>query len=106
MKFYSDEHIDPIIGDLLEEKGHEVTRTNENELGLSDQEHVQKALKNESILITMDDDFLKIASKTDNIPGVVFITGYYEPKKIARSIDSKVGDLTAEQLKNSTIYVS
>ena len=105
MKFYLDEHIDPVIGDLLEGKGHEVTRTTENELGLSDQEHIQKALKDKSVLITMDDDFLKIAGKTDNIPGVIFVTGYYEPKEIAKSIDSQVGDLTAEELKNAIIYV-
>jgi len=68
MKFYLDEHIDPVIGDLLEDKGHNVNRTTENELGLSDREHVQKALENESIIVTMDDDFLKIANKADHIP--------------------------------------
>lgn len=105
MKFYLDEHIDPVIGDLLEKQGHSVTRTTENELGLSDREHVRKALESQSIIITMDDDFLKIANNADHIPGIVFITGYYEPKKIVDSIDSRFENLTVDQLRNSTVYV-
>lgn len=105
MKFYLDEHIDPVVGELLEDKGHSVTRTTENELGLSDREHVQRALRDKSVLVTMDDDFLSLADSVDSFPGVFFITGYYKPKKIAESIDSSVEDLTVEQMKNSVIYI-
>lgn len=105
MKFYLDEHIDPVIGDLLEDNGHNVTRTTENELGLSDKEHVQRALEEKCLVITMDDDFLRIASEENDFPGIVFVTGYYKPKKIAESIDSKVGGLTVGQTKDSVIYV-
>jgi predicted nuclease of predicted toxin-antitoxin system len=73
VRFHLDENVDPDIADGLRIQGIEVTTTPETKLlRTSDSTQFDYVKREGRLLITHDRDFLKIAAKTSDHPGIVF----------------------------------
>lgn len=60
MKLLIDENISPKTAEFLEKQGYDVKSVRDNNLGANDKEVVELALKQNRIIITLDDDFGEI----------------------------------------------
>ena len=70
IKFHLDEQVKSVIARELCRRGIDVTTTVEARLRTkTDEEQLQFVCQEKRVLFTQDDDFLKIASLTDNHPG-------------------------------------
>ena len=105
MKLLLDEHLDPVVSELLEEKGFKVRLLKDLDEGIEDVQVVELAKKQGFIVVTRDSDFLKLDEEFDEMPGVVKINGFPEPSELADSIAENLGQLSEEDLKNAVIYV-
>ena len=71
--FHFDEQVKSAIARELRRRGIDVTTT--AEVGLrtqSDEVQLEFICREQRVLFTQDDDFLRIASRTDNHPGIVY----------------------------------
>lgn len=95
VKFYMDEHIHPAITAGLRLRGIDVlTAQDVRMLGVPDSEHLAFATRENRVLFTHDDDFLKlhaqgfnhagIASPTNKQPLVVPCVGWYSFTRCCR----------------------
>ncbi|MFO7794439.1 MAG: DUF5615 family PIN-like protein [Candidatus Nanohaloarchaea archaeon] len=95
MKFYLDEHIDPELGDLLEEEDFEVFYMSEEGLGKSDRFHLNHAVELDAVIVTRDTDFLKLASELEH-NGIFQLNGFPRPEKVLDELrpyfDEDLGD--------------
>ena len=73
IKFHLDEQVKSVIARELIRRGIDVTTTVEARLRTkTDEEQLKFVCQEKRVLFTQDDDFLKIASLTDNHPGIVY----------------------------------
>lgn len=73
LTFYADENISKAIISGIRRRGISIISTPEaDNLGISDEEHFQYASKNQYVLLTRDDDFLKLASTADHHAGIAY----------------------------------
>ena len=73
IRFHLDENIDPIIAIALRRYGADVTTTNEAGLRGSDDEAQLAFAKRETrVVVTHDVDFLRLASRDQDHPGIVY----------------------------------
>ncbi|MFB6216904.1 MAG: DUF5615 family PIN-like protein [Candidatus Aenigmatarchaeota archaeon] len=103
MKIWLDEHIDPVVAGILEAREFDVS-VSEEERGKPDDFHFERALEQDFAIVTMDDDFLKLASERD-APAIIKVGSYYEPSKIADLIEEELRRLEQEEMENSVIYI-
>jgi predicted nuclease of predicted toxin-antitoxin system len=74
IRFYLDEHILAAVAKGLRQRGVEVmTLVEANMLGASDEEHLAFARSEHRVLVTHDDDFLRLAAKGTSHAGIVYI---------------------------------
>lgn len=104
-KFYLDEHIDPDLAEILSEKGYKVLEVRNRSTGESDMSHLKTASREQAIIITMDDDFLKLVEKKEDHPGIIKVNKYYRPKRLADMIEESTENLKPEEMKNAVIYI-
>src|SRR5438067_8777224 len=75
IRFHFDEHVDPAIAIALRRAGIDVTTTNEAGLRTNDNEaHLQFARAEGRVIVTRDQDFLRVAAEKSNHSGIVFYT--------------------------------
>lgn len=75
IRFHLDEHVDPAIATALRRAGIDVTTTIEAGLRTkNDEAHLQFARAEKRVLVTRDQDFLRIASQVSDHVGIVFYT--------------------------------
>jgi len=73
IRFHLDENVNPVIAAALRRHGIDVTTTIEMNLRTaSDEEQLEFIRAEGHVLVTHDTDFLRIASQTDNHPGIAF----------------------------------
>ncbi|MDJ0708557.1 MAG: DUF5615 family PIN-like protein [Leptolyngbyaceae cyanobacterium MO_188.B28] len=73
IRFHLDEQVKSVIARELRRRGIDVTTT--VEVGLrtqSDEAQLDFICQEQRVLFTQDDDFLRIASRTHNHPGIVY----------------------------------
>ena len=73
IRFHLDEQVKKSIAEQLTSRGINVTTT--TEVGLrtkSDLEHLEFICQEQRVIFTQDDDFLKIASYTNEHPGIIY----------------------------------
>ncbi|MBE9031697.1 DUF5615 family PIN-like protein [filamentous cyanobacterium LEGE 11480] len=88
IRFHSDENVSSAITVALRKAGIDVSTTASADLiGSSDLEQLAFVQREQRVIITHDDDFLKIASERDDHPGVAYC------RKDARSIGEIVEQL-------------
>ncbi|MDY6803754.1 MAG: DUF5615 family PIN-like protein [Cyanobacteriota bacterium] len=73
IKFYLDEHMNPAIAKQLRRRNIDVTTTVEASLrGQSDESQLAFASREGRVLVTHDDDFLKLASVSREHSGIAY----------------------------------
>ena len=78
MKFYVDENVHSAIVSGLEERGFDIKYVAEEGSGLSDEAHLEIADRQGRVIITSDEDFLKLDQGFDH-NGVIFLTDQEMP---------------------------
>lgn len=77
IQFYLDENVNPVIAEQLTRFGIDAVSVRDLEqLGDSDESHLQRATKMRRVLCTHDQDFLRLASETTKHSGIVFAENY------------------------------
>jgi predicted nuclease of predicted toxin-antitoxin system len=85
--FHLDEHVDPAIASALRRAGIDVTTTNEAGLRTRDDEgHLQFARAEGRVIVTRDQDFLRLANSTLDHSGIVFYTGNQSIREIIEGL--------------------
>jgi uncharacterized protein with PIN domain len=88
IRFHLDEHISEAIAGALRRQGADVTTTSDANLGgATDEEHIAFALPEARVIVTRDDDYLRLAASGVEHAGVAF----WSPKK--RSVGDAIRGL-------------
>ncbi len=86
IRFHLDEHVDPAIATALRRAGIDVTTTIEAGLRTKDDEaHLQFARAEARVIVTRDQDFLRVAGRVDH-PGIVFYTSNQSIREIIEGL--------------------
>ena len=86
IRFHLDEHVDPAVAFALRRAGIDVTTTIEAGLRTkNDQAHLQFAKQEGRIIVTRDQDFLRLARSTDH-SGIVFFTANQSMREIIEGL--------------------
>jgi predicted nuclease of predicted toxin-antitoxin system len=71
LRFHLDENVDPAIAHGLRRRGIDVTTTLEVDLiRASDEKQLEYAIPEVRVIVTHDADFLRIAERGDDHPGI------------------------------------
>ena len=105
MKFLLDEHIDPVLAELLEDEGYSVNQVRKSSEGISDKEVVEIAQKHNSIIVTRDDDFLKLKTRFEQMPCIIKINGFPKPSQLKADILKEISNIQKENLENTVLYI-
>jgi predicted nuclease of predicted toxin-antitoxin system len=88
IRFHLDENVSSAIALSLRRAGIDVTTTSEaNLIGRSDLEQLAYIQREDRVIITHDDDFLRIASIRDDHPGIAYC------RKDARTVGEIINQL-------------
>lgn len=72
--FYLDEHIPSAVAEGLRQRGIDVrTLVEADRLGARDEEHLAHAREEGLVLVTHDDDFLRLAAEGASHAGIVYV---------------------------------
>lgn len=73
IRFHLDENVNPVVSVALQRYGIDVTTTVNAGLRAADDEtQLAFAKREKRVIVTHDDDFLRIASRTADHPGIVY----------------------------------
>ena len=87
IRFHLDEHVDPAIATALRRAGIDVTTTNEAGLRTQDDAaHLRFASDESRVIVTRDQDFLRLASSTSDHSGIVFYTANQSIREIIEGL--------------------
>src|SRR2546429_7249163 len=87
IRFHLDEHVDPAIATALRRAGIDVTTT--IEVGLrtkNDEAHLQFARTERRVIVTRDQDFLRVAAQMSDHCGIVFYTANQTMREIIEGL--------------------
>ena len=74
VQFYLDEHIPSAVAEGFRYRGVEVVTLDEaNMLGTRDEEHLAFGREENCVLVTHDDDFLRLAAEGASHSGIVYV---------------------------------
>jgi predicted nuclease of predicted toxin-antitoxin system len=87
IRFHLDEHVDPAIATALRRAGIDVTTTNDAGLRTKDDEvHLNFARSEGRVIVTRDQDFLRVARRVADHPGVAFYTSNQSLREIIEAL--------------------
>lgn len=73
VKYYTDEHVAKAVARGLRERGVDVlTATQAGMLGAPDEEHLQRATHEARVVVTQDDDFLRLHAAGTQHAGIAY----------------------------------
>jgi predicted nuclease of predicted toxin-antitoxin system len=107
LRFHLDENVDPAIADGLRRRGIDVTTTLEVDLiRASDEKQLEFAISEARVIVTHDADFLRIAERGDDHPGIA-----YSPQE-SRSVGQIIATLflmseclAADEMRNHVEFL-
>ena len=100
-----DEHIDPVLSSLLEQEGFAVRQMRELNEGVEDEKVVEIAKEENMIIVTRDDDFLKLKDEIKRMPCIIKVNGFPEPSTLKENILNEINRLETEKPENTVLYV-
>jgi predicted nuclease of predicted toxin-antitoxin system len=104
--FHLDEHVDPAIAVALRRAGIDVTTTNEAGLRTSDDlSQLAYACAMGRVIVTRDTDFLRIADRTPDHPGVAFYSADQSIREIIEGLILIYEVLTPEEMGGHVEYL-
>ena len=87
IRFHFDEHVDPAIATALRRAGIDVTTAIEAGLRTKDDDtHLQFARAERRVIVTRDQDFLRVAAEKSNHSGIVFYTANQSMREIIEGL--------------------
>jgi predicted nuclease of predicted toxin-antitoxin system len=104
--FHLDEHVDPAIATALRRAGIDVTTTNEASLRTKDDEaHLAFALAECSVIVTRDQDFLRVASQMRDHRGIVFYTAKQSMREVIQGLILIYEVMSPEEMVGHVEYI-
>lgn len=77
IRFHLDENVNPVIATALRRYGVDITTTIEANLRTSsDERQLEYARRENRVIVTHDDDFLRLANKAINHPGIAHLLNW------------------------------
>jgi predicted nuclease of predicted toxin-antitoxin system len=87
IRFHLDEHVDPAIANALRRAGIDVTTTIEAGLRTQDDvAHLRFARNEARVIVTRDQDFLRLASSAFDHSGIIFYTANQSIREIIEGL--------------------
>lgn len=106
IQFHLDEHIPLALASGLNRRGISVTTTqNSNLLGTSDVEQLSFATNESRVLVTRDDDFLKLHAQGVEHSGIVFVARPIEIGRFVRELFLIYQVLEPSDMKNHVEFL-
>ena len=106
VRFYADENISAAVIEGLRRRGISVLSTPDaGMLGALDEEHFALAASRQLVVLTQDDDFLKLAARTERHPGVVYARQGRSIGAIVSGVVLIAENLDAEDLIDRVEYI-
>jgi uncharacterized protein with PIN domain len=97
VRFYVDEHIPSAVVEGLRHRGVEVLTVSEAEmLGARDEEHLEFARKEDCVIVSHDDDFLRLVAEGRTHSGLVYVPRERSIGEMVRGLRRLADDLTEE----------
>ncbi|MDY6789066.1 MAG: DUF5615 family PIN-like protein [Candidatus Nanohaloarchaea archaeon] len=108
MKVYIDESVYPAISNGLRRRDVEaVDVREEGNIGMSDKEQLEFADKNNLVIFTFDDDFIRLVNRLDlTHPGIIYCDQRkYSIGEIIRRLEAVVETRSEEEITSNVIYL-
>jgi len=107
IRFHLDENVNPTIADALSRLGIDVTTTNDVQLRTrTDTAHWDYAQRESRVIITHDDDFLRLARQDIQHAGIAYCGQRKRTlSEIIRRLTNLSNEKTAEQMVGQVVYL-
>src|SRR6185436_3337680 len=106
IRFHLDEHVDPAIASALRRAGIDVTTTIEAGLRTKDdQAHLEFARAEGRIIVTRDQDFLRVAAQMTDHCGIVFYTAKQSIREIIEGLILIYEVMLPEEMTGNVTYI-
>ena len=106
MKFYLDEHVGNAVARALRLRGVDVRTASEADLrGAADQHHLPLAMTEARVVVTHDDDFLRLHSQGHEHHGIIFIGRQTPVGEVIRSLLMIEAVLSDEEMRGHVEFL-
>jgi uncharacterized protein with PIN domain len=106
VKFYFDEHIAGAVAKGLRRRGIDVlTLAEAGKLGADDEEHFAFAHEQGRVVVTHDDDFLRLAAARTDHSGVAYGSQSRAIGQMVRRLTLIAQAMTAEEMRGHVEYI-
>ena len=106
IRFHLDEHVDPAIAIALRRAGIDVTTTIEAGLRTkNDEAHLQFAGSEGRVIVTRDQDFLRVAAEKSDHSGIVFYTANQSMREIIEGLILIYEVMSPEEMIKNVEYL-
>ena len=106
VRFYFDEHIGHAIAKGMRRRGIDVLTLTEAEmLGASDEEHMAFARSQQRVIVTHDDDFLRLAAEGIDHAGIVYAPQGRTVGAMVQGLTLIAQVLTPEEMNGHTEFI-
>ncbi|MDY6761975.1 MAG: DUF5615 family PIN-like protein [Candidatus Nanohaloarchaea archaeon] len=108
MRFFADEHIRPGVVEGLRRRGHSVLTVEESDRrSVPDRNHLTYAREEGLVILTADQDFLRLAMEREEHPGIIFLTSPELPVRLVLRRIGEIADmLSSGEMENHIEFVS
>jgi len=105
-RFHLDESVPTAIADGLRLRQRDCSTTQETDLlGATDEEQLAYAAREGRVIITADQDFLRLASQRKDHSGIAFWTMRRHFGQLVKDLDALCFSNTAEDLQGTVTYL-
>ena len=106
IRFYLDEHLGRSVADSLKRRGIDVLTTADAKMrGASDERQLAFASARDSVLVTKDDDLLKLHAEGVQHAGIVFVPAQATVSTIAQGLVLIYSVLDSEEMEDHIEYL-
>ena len=106
VRYFTDEHVAKAVAIGLRKRGIDaITIAEADLLGAEDQELLAYAHQEHRVMVTQDRDFLRIASKESNHPGIVYAPQDRSIGEMVRMLDLLAQVSNAEEMQGRIEFI-
>ena len=106
IRFHFDEHVDPAVAIALRRAGIDVVTTNEAGLrAASDESHLNYARTEGRVIVTRDQDFLRLANLSMGHAGIAFYTATQSLREIIEGLILIHEVMTVDEMVGNIEYL-
>lgn len=106
VRFYLDEHVHPAVAAGLRRRGVDVFTTQEARMrGASDTDHLALATRQGRVLVTQDDDFLRLNAERGDHAGIAYCPQRTDVGRLVRGLFLIFQVLSADEMKNHVEFL-